>query len=207
MDLVTVGTGTVAPSATRTSACHWVGRGNLKILLDCGAGALHHLAQFGLPWHQVTHVVLSHFHPDHWGELPMLVYALKYTTAPPRQEPLVILGPRGVVRLVKQLAEGYGPWLLDPGFPIGILDVQAGEPFPLDAEVSLETHPVPVVPLALQNLWGSFFSRIERGEAMVKPFRRGLFSRVGLVAGEAVAAPQVSPEGLRERVGALLAAG
>src|SRR5256714_400085 len=143
VDLVTVGTGTVAPSATRTSACHWVARGNLKILLDCGAVALHRLAQFGLPWHQVTHVVLSHFHPDHWGELPMLVYALKYTTVPPRQESLVILGPRGVVRLVKQLAEGYGSWLLDPGFPIGILDVQNGEPFPLDAEVSLETFPVP----------------------------------------------------------------
>src|SRR6266705_3043189 len=143
MELVTVGTGTVAPSATRTSACHWVSRARLKILLDCGAGALHRLAQFGLPWHHVTHVVLSHFHPDHWGELPMLVYALKYTTVPPRQESLVILGPRGVVRLVKQLAEGYGSWLLDPGFPIGILDVQNGEPFPLDAEVSLETFPVP----------------------------------------------------------------
>src|SRR2546430_7060607 len=146
MDLVTVGTGTVAPSATRTSACHWVGRGNLKILLDCGAGALHHLAQFGLPWHQVTHVVLSHFHPDHWGELPMLVYALKYTTAPPREEPLVILGPPGVVRGVKPLAAGYGPWLLDPGFPIGILDIRDGEPFPLDAEVNLETFPVPHTP-------------------------------------------------------------
>src|SRR5207248_3348799 len=130
-----VGTGTVAPSGSRTSACHWVGRGNLKILLDCGAGALHRLAQFGLPWHQITHVVLSHFHPDHWGELPMLVYALKYTTVPARQEPFVILGPPGVVRLLKKLAEGYGPWLLDPGFPIGILDVQAGEPFPLDKDV------------------------------------------------------------------------
>ena len=146
MDLVTVGTGTVAPSATRTSACHWVSRGNLKILLDCGAGALHRLAQFGLPWHQVTHVILSHFHPDHWGELPMLVFALKHTTVPPRRESLVILGPRGVVRLVKQLAEGYGSWLLDPGFPIGILDLQNGEPFPLDAEVSLETFPVPHTP-------------------------------------------------------------
>src|SRR2546426_3753744 len=73
----------------------------------------------------------------------MLVYALKYTTVPPRRESLVILGPRGVVRLVKQLAEGYGSWLLDPGFPIGILDVQNGEPFPLDAEGSLETFPVP----------------------------------------------------------------
>ena len=143
MELVTVGTGTVAPSATRTSACHWVSRARLKILLDCGPGALHRLAQFGLPWPEVTHVVLSHFHPDHWAELPMLVYALKYTTVPPRQEPLVILGPPGVVRLVKTLAEGYGEWLLDPGFPIGILDVRDGEPFPLDADVSLETFPVP----------------------------------------------------------------
>jgi ribonuclease BN (tRNA processing enzyme) len=146
VELVTVGTGTVAPSGSRTSACHWVDRGNLKILLDCGAGALHRLAQFGLPWHQITHVVLSHFHPDHWGELPMLVYALKYTTAPPRREPFVILGPPGVVRLLKKLAEGYGAWLLDPGFPIGILDVQAGEPFPLDKDMSLETFPVPHTP-------------------------------------------------------------
>src|SRR5205823_6083911 len=94
----------VAPSGSRTSACHWVSRGNLKILFDCGAGALHRLAQFGLPWHQITHVVLSHFHPDHWGELPMLVYALKYTAVPARQEPSVIRGPPGVARLLKRLA-------------------------------------------------------------------------------------------------------
>ena len=50
----------------------------------------------------------------------------------------------------------------------------------------LETNPVPVVPLALQNLWGSFFSRVD-GRAMREPFRRGLFSSVGLVAGEPVA--------------------
>jgi len=143
MDLVTVGTGTVAPSAHRTCACHWVARGDLRVLLDCGAGSLHRLAEFGLPWQQITHVVLSHFHPDHWGELPMLVYALKYTTVPPRTEPLVILGPPGVVQLLRAIAEGYGSWLLDPGFPIGILDVRDGEPFPLSADVSLETFPVP----------------------------------------------------------------
>src|SRR2546430_6768735 len=146
MELVTVGTGTVAPSATRTSACHWVSRARLKILLDCGPGALHRLAQFGLPWPEVTHVVLSHFHPDHWAELPMLVYALKYTTVPPRQEPLVILGPPGVVRLLEALAPGYGPWLLDPGFPIGILDVRDGEPFPLDGDVSLGMCRGPATP-------------------------------------------------------------
>jgi 1-acyl-sn-glycerol-3-phosphate acyltransferase len=68
----------------------------------------------------------------------------------------------------------------------------------------LQTHPVPVVPLALQNLWGSYFSRAEGGTAMVKPFRRGLFSRVGLVAGPAVAQVDVTPAVLRERVAGLL---
>jgi 1-acyl-sn-glycerol-3-phosphate acyltransferase len=70
----------------------------------------------------------------------------------------------------------------------------------------LERRPVPVVPVALQNLWGSFFSRVEGGSAMVKPFRRGLFSRVGLVAGVAVPAGQVSPDRLHGRVLELLKA-
>src|ERR1041385_6151982 len=94
MDLVTVGTGTVAPSAARTAPCHWVTRGDLRVLLDCGAGSLHRLAEFRLPWQHVTHVVVTHFHPDHWGELPMLIYSLKYTTEPPRKEP--IRSPRGI---------------------------------------------------------------------------------------------------------------
>ncbi len=66
----------------------------------------------------------------------------------------------------------------------------------------------PVVPMALVNLWGSYFSRIEvrRGEpvAMVRPFRRGFFSRVGLRVGAPLAPSEVQPESLRQRVGALL---
>jgi len=67
----------------------------------------------------------------------------------------------------------------------------------------LETNPVPVVPLALQNLWGSFFSRKD-GNAMSKPFRRGWFSSVGLVAGDALPPAGVTPDALRERVAGLL---
>jgi 1-acyl-sn-glycerol-3-phosphate acyltransferase len=63
----------------------------------------------------------------------------------------------------------------------------------------------PVVPMALTNLWGSFFSRAENGNAMVKPFRRGMFNRVGLNVGPALAAAQVRPEVLQARVGQLLA--
>jgi hypothetical protein len=57
-------------------------------------------------------------------------------------------------------------------------------------------------------LWGSFFSRVERGTAMVKPFRRGLFNRVGLNVGAPVPATEpVTPEGLQQRVAGLLALG
>jgi 1-acyl-sn-glycerol-3-phosphate acyltransferase len=63
---------------------------------------------------------------------------------------------------------------------------------------------VPVVPMALANLWGSFFSRVEEGTAMVKPFRRGVWSRVGLNVGAPLAATAVNPADLRERVQSLL---
>ncbi|MBC7715820.1 MAG: MFS transporter [Pseudorhodobacter sp.] len=69
----------------------------------------------------------------------------------------------------------------------------------------LQTSPVPVVPMALQNLWGSYFSRAG-GAAMIKPFRRGLFRRVGLLAGAALPPSEVSPAVLSERVAGLLKA-
>jgi len=64
----------------------------------------------------------------------------------------------------------------------------------------------PVIPMALTNLWGSYFSRIEQGGAMVRPFRRGLFNRVGLNVGAPVAPAEVQPEMLQARVARLLAA-
>jgi 1-acyl-sn-glycerol-3-phosphate acyltransferase len=68
----------------------------------------------------------------------------------------------------------------------------------------LERNPVPVVPMALQNLWGSFFSRVEDGKAMVRPFRRGLLSRVGLHVGPAVEPAAVTPDALKLNVQQLL---
>ena len=66
---------------------------------------------------------------------------------------------------------------------------------------------VPVVPMALTHLWGSFFSRVEQGGAMVRPFRRGMFNQVGLNVGEPLASADVQLAVLRARVQALLTAG
>ena len=93
--------------------------------------------------------------------------------------------------------------MLDDGdllciFPEGAItrDGELGE-FKGGVMKLLESNPVPVVPLALQNLWGSFFSRAD-GQAMARPFRRGLFSRVGLSAGEPVPPADVTPAELRD---------
>jgi len=66
----------------------------------------------------------------------------------------------------------------------------------------LTANPVPVVPMALSGLWGSFFSRID-GVAMQTPFRRGMFSAIGLKVGAPLDAAAATPERLFESVLAL----
>ncbi|NCT84380.1 MAG: MFS transporter [Comamonadaceae bacterium] len=81
------------------------------------------------------------------------------------------------------------------------------QPFKGGVMKLIEGQPdLPVIPMALGNLWGSFFSRVEGGQAMVKPLRRGFWSRVSLTVDQPVAPGDVTPEGLRERVAGLLAA-
>jgi len=64
----------------------------------------------------------------------------------------------------------------------------------------LQDAPVPVVPMALRGLWGSFFSRAG-GKAMRRV--RGIFSRIALVAGPPVAPQAATPELLQKQVLAL----
>ena len=63
----------------------------------------------------------------------------------------------------------------------------------------LAANPVPVVPMALSGLWGSYFSRID-GKAMKTPFRRGMFSRIGLRVGAPLAPEAATLPVLHERV-------
>lgn len=68
----------------------------------------------------------------------------------------------------------------------------------------LERQPVPVIPMALTNRWAWYSSRVEKERAMARPLWRGLFSRVGLNVGPAIAPAGVSPARLREVVSGLL---
>jgi 1-acyl-sn-glycerol-3-phosphate acyltransferase len=88
-------------------------------------------------------------------------------------------------------------------FPEGRI-TDTGELYPFRPGITriIERTPAPVVPMALRGLWGSFFSRKD-GPAMSKPFRRGIFSPVELVASAPVPPSEVTPEGLQATVSAL----
>jgi 1-acyl-sn-glycerol-3-phosphate acyltransferase len=100
--------------------------------------------------------------------------------------------------------------VLDAGDLVGIFPEGAItkdgklQPFKGGIMKILESNQVPVVPAALQNLWGSYFSRVEQSGAMVRPFRRGAFARVGLVVGSPIAASDVTPQILQAAVQGLL---
>jgi ribonuclease BN (tRNA processing enzyme) len=128
MRLVTVGTGTVVPDPDRASACYWVEHDDTRVVIDCGAGALQGLARARLPWGELGHIVVSHFHADHIAEIPSLIFALRHALLVPRQTPLHIWGPAGTVRLFTAWAAALGAWLVEPGFAVELHEVGPGAP-------------------------------------------------------------------------------
>ncbi|MBI1942326.1 MAG: MFS transporter [Betaproteobacteria bacterium] len=88
-------------------------------------------------------------------------------------------------------------------FPEGrITDTGELHPFRPGVKRILEATPVPVVPIALRGLWGSFFSRKD-GAAMTKPWRLVPLRKIGIAVGELVSAAAASPDALQADVLAL----
>lgn len=88
-------------------------------------------------------------------------------------------------------------------FPEGGL-TRDGEiaPFRPGVERILERDPVPVVPMALHNLWGSMFSRRDKAEKRLKIPRR-FWARVGLQIGPAIAPERAGAAELETQVRSL----
>ena len=85
-------------------------------------------------------------------------------------------------------------------FPEGRI-TDTGELYPFRAGISriVARTPVPVMPMALRGLWGSFFSRKD-GRAMSRPLRLAPFKNIGLTVGDPVTPAQVTPDYLQSIV-------
>jgi 1-acyl-sn-glycerol-3-phosphate acyltransferase len=105
-------------------------------------------------------------------------------------------------RAFAEVREALGEGEIVGIFPEGSL-TRDGEmqPFRPGIERIVGETPVPVIPMALSGLWGSFFSRSCEGKAMRR--WRGAFSRIALVVGAPIPPSQVTLDLLRERVLAL----
>ena len=134
-------------------------------------------------------------------QLPILSFVFKTANAIP------IAGANehsGLTKLAfNRVSEALNDGELVCIFPEGKI-TESGEmqPFKPGVIKIVQRDPVPIIPLALRGLWGSFFSR-KYGNAMSRWFPRGWFSRIELVAGNAIKASDASTESLYRRISVL----
>ncbi|WP_288132684.1 MFS transporter [Microbulbifer sp.] len=133
-------------------------------------------------------------------EIPVLHFIFKTSRAIPicsKQK-----DPEGYARAFEAIEQGLKDGDLLCIFPEGQL-TKDGElqPFKAGIEKILQRNPVPVIPMALQGLWGSFFSHKDGHAFSTWPKR--FWSSVKVVAGPPLAAAAVKAEVLQEKVLAL----
>jgi len=105
---------------------------------------------------------------------------------------------RAYDRIAEELSDGELVFVFPEGRITPDGDLQSFRP---GIEQIVGRTPVPVVPIAVIGLWGSFFSRWG-GRAMTKPFRR-FWSRVTVRIGDPIPPENVATHGLDERVAEL----
>jgi len=95
-----IGTSASVPSAARGTSATLVSRGGRRWLVDCGEGTQRQLLRSGVGLADVDVVLLTHLHGDHFLGLPGMfkTFALRG-----REEPLLLMGPEGLHRLMETL--------------------------------------------------------------------------------------------------------
>jgi 1-acyl-sn-glycerol-3-phosphate acyltransferase len=135
-----------------------------------------------------------------YARLPLVRFLMRgakvIEIAPQKIDPE--LRQRAFDRIARELADGELVFL----FPEGQLTADGElQPFRRGIELIVERTPVPVIPMAVIGLWGSFFSRAG-GRALSRPFRR-FWSRVTVRIGDPVPPEDVTAHGLAELVAEL----
>jgi 1-acyl-sn-glycerol-3-phosphate acyltransferase len=102
-------------------------------------------------------------------------------------------------KIAEELEAGWTVALFPEG---AITDDGEIHAFRQGVERMIERTPAPVVPMALNGLWGSYFSRIE-GAAMKHPLRRGAMSKLWLTIDPPVPPEEATADGLHDAVEAI----
>lgn len=141
--LTILGSGTCVPSLKRSSCSFFVETADAGLLFDIGAGTMRRLLEAGIHINQVTHICISHLHPDHTGELVSFLFSSKYPTLLRENNPLTIIAGKGFKAFFSQLKKAYGSWIdFAPDiFSIVEMDTEKTDRFSLNS-TRLTTSPV-----------------------------------------------------------------
>lgn len=111
MEITILGSGTCIPSKTRGSSGYYIETSQSRILLDCGNGTTWKLEQIGVYFADISHIFISHMHPDHTSDLIPFLFANKYPYNRKRTRPLEVWGPTGFKDFLYKLNKLYNNWL------------------------------------------------------------------------------------------------
>jgi ribonuclease BN (tRNA processing enzyme) len=121
-----VGTSDAFGAAGRRQTAILIRGSEGTVLLDCGPTTNTGLAQLGVPRDAIDAIVISHFHGDHFGGIPLLLLGARYEDE--RTKPIRIAGPRGVEARVRRLAEAMAHPFDQPDwtYPVIFTELEPG---------------------------------------------------------------------------------
>lgn len=150
MKATILGSGTCVPRLDRSASALLVETGDFKLLFDIGPGTIRRLLEYGLTIFDLTHVFLSHFHPDHSAELVPLIFASKYSDGFQRRSQLKVYGGKGLMALYGHLKDAFGHWIVLPQEQLAFNEIDNRNSQTIDLQsVRIKTRPVKHSPESL----------------------------------------------------------
>jgi ribonuclease BN (tRNA processing enzyme) len=109
--LVLIGTSDAFGAAGRRQSAYLLRAPSGSVLLDCGGTTSTGLSALGIERDEIDTILLTHFHADHFGGVPLFLLGAQYEDR--RRRPVRIAGPPGVERRVRGAAIALGHSLDD----------------------------------------------------------------------------------------------